>query len=181
MNLEALSQTIDKLSEDAAHLDRQRGEHHQPLFDQQLFHCKAKLIVPCVSELRSTYHSIVREKESGKLTSLRAEFLTERLLAQLTAIQRELATVTIRKKEPKHYTHFRKPINELYQELAQHQEWERRLKDMVKEKEFALSSAPPFQQANAQKALIATEQRLKRCQQAKLNIEKKITFREKNQ
>lgn len=139
------------------------------------------MLVPCVKETQSTLESLIREEEAGILTTLRAEYLTERLFSQISAIQRELATTNIRKNEPKHKSYYQKPINELYQQMAQHQEWERRLKEMVREKELALEYAPPFQQQAAQQALIATEQRLKRCQESKLKIEKQITYRERNQ
>ena len=73
----------------------------------------------------------MRERESGRLNSLRAEYLTENLVAQLQAIQRELSTQAIRKKnEIKHSSYFQEPINQLYQKLAQHQEWERGLKEI---------------------------------------------------
>lgn len=179
--LKQLSTTLEQLAQQAAQLDRQRGEHHLPLFDAVLFHCKARLVVPCVKETQATLDTIIREQDSGKLTPIRAEYLTERLLAQISAIQRELATQTIRKSEPKHKSYYQKPINVLYQELAQHQEWERRLMEMVRDKQMALQYASPFQQQQAQQALLTTEQRLKRCQEAKIKLEKQITYRERNQ
>lgn len=179
--IKELSNTLEQLANQAAALDRKRGENHLPLFDERLFYGKSKLLVPCVKETQSTLESLIREEEAGILTTLRAEYLTERLFSQVSAIQRELATTNIRKNEPKHKSYYQKPINELYQQLAQHQEWERRLKEMVREKELALEYAPPFQQQTAQQTLIATEQRLKRCQESKLKIEKQITYRERNQ
>lgn len=121
----------------------------------------------------------MREQNEGKLTALRAEYLTERLVAQIGAIQREISTTKIRKNEIKHSSYFRKPINVLYQELAQHQEWARRLREMVLEKERAVESAPSFMRADAQKVLLATEQRLARCEAALLKLENQITHREK--
>lgn len=180
-NFSSLKENIAQLSLKAAQLDRQRGEHHQALFDERLFHCKARLLVPCVQELESTFQSIIREQESGRLTPLRAEHLTAQMVAQLEAIQRELSTQTIRKSEIKHSSHFQKPINQLYQEMAQHQEWERRLKELVVEKSNALESAPAYMQSQAQQTLVAAEQRLKRCQESKLKIENQITYRERNQ
>ncbi|GAL11704.1 primosomal replication protein N prime prime [Vibrio astriarenae] len=115
------------------------------------------------------------------MTQARAEYLTDRLISQIAAIQRELSTVRIRSKEPKHSSYFRKPINVLYQELAQHQDWERRLHEMVLDKQRALTSAPAFYQQQAQQALLTAEQRLERCRAAKLKIENQITYREKHQ
>lgn len=180
-NFSSLKDNISQLRHQAAQLDRQRGEHHQALFDERLFHCKSRLLVPCVNELESTFQSIVREQESGRLTPLRAEHLTAQMLAQIEAIQRELSTQTIRKNEIKHSSHFQKPINQLYQEMAQHQEWERRLKELVLEKTKELESAPAYLQNQAQQTLVASEQRLKRCQESKLKIENQITYRERNQ
>lgn len=179
--LDSLQPVLTQLAQHAAALDRQRGEQHQPLFDERLFRCKARLLVPCTEEAQSTFDTIVREEQAKLLTAGRAEYLTERLLSQISAIQRELSTPDIRRQAPRHPHHFRKPINELYQELAQHQEWERRLMEMVRAKEQALATAPSFQQQAAQQALIATEQRLKRCQEAKIKLEKQITYREKHQ
>ncbi|WP_194435332.1 primosomal replication protein [Vibrio fluminensis] len=179
--LKQLISTLDQLARQAADLDRSRGEHHQALFDERLFHGSARLLVPCVKEAQATLETLIREQDNGKLTALRAEYLSERLLAQVSAIQRELATRAIRKKEPKHHSHFQKPINVLYQELAQHQDWERRLMEMVRDKQLALNSAPPFAQQQAQQALLTTEQRLERCRVAKVKLEKQITYRERNQ
>ncbi len=176
-----LNLLLDELKVSAAQVDRTRGEHHRPLFDDTLFHCHGKLLTPCVSEAQATLSAILREQQAQKLTQARAEYLTERLLSQVAAIQREISTQAIRSNEPKHSSYYRKPINELYQDLAQHQDWERRLQILVSDKEMALNSAPGFQKQAAQQQLLAAEQRLKRCQEAKAKIEKQITFREKHQ
>ena len=57
-------------------------------------------------------------------------------MSQIQAVQRELATQQIRKNEPKRSVGWRKPIHELYQDLAQHQDWERRLSAMQRDKEL---------------------------------------------
>ncbi len=181
MNIEQLTLHVEQMAKQAAILDRQRGEHHVALFDERLFICRSRLLTPCVKEAKATLDAITREQYEGKLTALRAEYLTERLVAQIAAIQREISTTTIRKNEIKHSSHFRKPINVLYQELAQHQEWARRLREMVLEKEQAVSSSPSIQRAEAQQALLATEQRLKRCEAALLKLENQIMYREKHQ
>ncbi|HDM8224134.1 TPA: primosomal replication protein [Vibrio campbellii] len=181
MNIKQLSESLNQMSNQAAMLDRQRGEHHVPLFDERLFHCRSRFLTPCVKEANATLDAIIREQNEGKLTALRAEYLTERLVAQITAIQREISTTKIRKGEIKHSSHFRKPINVMYQELAQHQEWARRLREMVLEKQIAVEMAPSFARAEAQKVLLTTEQRLERCEAALLKLENQITHREKNQ
>ncbi|MGF1910626.1 primosomal replication protein [Vibrio kasasachensis] len=179
--LKQLVSTLEQMAIQAAQLDRSRGEHHQALFDAHLFHNSTRLLAPCVKEASATLNTLMREQDSGRLTSLRAEYLSERLFSQISAIQRELATQSIRKREPKHYRHFQKPINALYQELAQHQEWERRLMELVRDKQIDLENASPFAQQQAQQALLVTEQRLERCRSAKIKLENQITYRERHQ
>ncbi|ENM5890260.1 primosomal replication protein [Vibrio mimicus] len=170
---------LTELKLSAAQVDRQRGEHHRPLFDEVLFHCHGKLLTPCVEETQSTLQALIREKENGRLTALRAEYLSERLLAQISALTRELSTQNVRRKEPKPHAYFKKPINELYQELAQHQDWERRLMDLVRDKAMLLEQASMTNKALAQQALLQAEQRLSRCREAKTKIEKRITAQER--
>lgn len=174
-----IADKLDGLSKQAAQRDRIKGEHHQALFDEHLFKCRARLLVPCVTETKSTYQSIMREQQAKRLTQLRAEHLTQLLLAQLEAIQRELATQNIRHNEIKHRSYYRKPISELYQDLSQHQEWEMRLRDSVLQKNNQVNSCSSFERAQTQKELLVVEQRLERCQAAKLKIEKQITYRER--
>lgn len=174
-----LDEALNELKSSAAHVDRQRGEHTQPLFDAVLFHCHGKLLTPCVAEAHTTLQALIREKESGRLTALRAEYLSERLLAQIAALKREISTQNVRRKEPKPTSYFKKPINALYQELAQHQDWERRLMELVRDKELLLAQAPPIQKMNAQQALLLAEQRLNRCQAAKIKLEQRITVQER--
>lgn len=170
---------LNELKLSAAQIDRQRGEHHRPLFDEVLFHCHGKLLTPCVQEAHSTLQALLREKESGRLTPLRAQYLSERLLAQIAALTRELSTQNVRKKEPKPQVYFKKPINDLYQELAQHQDWERRLMDLVRDKAMLLEQTPPVHKHSAQQALLQAEQRLNRCREAKIKIEKRISVQER--
>ncbi|GAM56226.1 primosomal replication protein N prime prime [Vibrio ishigakensis] len=53
--------------------------------------------------------------------------------------------------------------------------------DMVLDKHKALEQAAGFNRSNAQRAVLQTEQRLERCRQAIIKIEKQITFREQHQ
>ncbi|MDA9555931.1 primosomal replication protein [Vibrio sp.] len=178
-NDQALHRVLDALKQQAKGIDQRRGEHHLPLFDNKLFHCHySRLLVPYVQEAEETLNNLL-QVESGKVDY--ANHLSDRLLAQIGAIKKEVETQGIRKQTPKHYSYFRKPINQLYQEMAQHQEWERRLKEMVRDQEFTLKTAPQANHASMQRTLLATEQRLKRCQESKVKLEQQIQYREKNQ
>lgn len=178
--IDRFSLLLDDLARQAQELDNTRGEHFQPLFDDRLFQCNALLLAPYIEETRSVVSSIVQERSTNRLTNERAEYLTEKLTAQIEAIQRELSTQNIRKKEAKPKGYYKKSINVLYQDLAQHQEWERRLRTMVREKEIEVENASTSRKPQALRALIAAEKRLERCTAATLKLEKQIIRREKN-
>ncbi|SHF71387.1 primosomal replication protein PriC [Vibrio gazogenes] len=180
IDLSRLHDLIFSLEQQAIKLDEQRGEQHNPLFDPQLFRCKSLLLVPCITELKNTYHEIVQSQEHQRLTTTQATYLTERLLNQLNAIQRELATAELRKKES-HGLPRQTSISSLYQELAQHQDWERRLQEMIFEEEQRLEtkSMGLTEKTSCQQAILTLEQRLIRCQQSRQRIENKITARER--
>ncbi|WP_038178596.1 primosomal replication protein PriC [Vibrio rhizosphaerae] len=180
IDLSRLHDLIFSLEPQVTQLDEQRGEQQYPLFDPQLFRCKSQLLGPCLSELKNTYREIVQSHEHQRLTTTQATYLTEKLLNQLNAIQRELATAELRKKES-HGLPRETSVSALYQELAQHQDWERRLQEMIFEQEQQLEAKPmtPTEKKSCQQAILALEQRLIRCQKSRQRIENKITAKER--
>ncbi|MBG0758324.1 prepilin peptidase [Vibrio cidicii] len=181
MKLKEVAEKLEQMAVQAIELDSLRGEHHAPLFDEQLFSCRAHVLTPCVEEAKATLETLMREQNEQILTSQRAQFLSERLLTQLAAISRELLADKVTRKDASVAMNYsRKPINLLYQELAQHQEWRRRLRELVTEKQRALVMASAPDRAQAQQALLVAEQRLARCQAAIVKIENQITDQEKD-
>ncbi|MCV5334423.1 primosomal replication protein, partial [Escherichia coli] len=65
MNISQLQENLEQMAKQAAVLDRQRGEHHVPLFDERLFGCRSSLLTPCVKEAKATLDAIVREQNEG--------------------------------------------------------------------------------------------------------------------
>ncbi|MCC4797913.1 prepilin peptidase [Enterovibrio norvegicus] len=180
MDLSTLKQQLQNLAINAADIDRKRGEAIKPLFDERLFSCLARLLTPCVSEAQSLVATLEREQESGRLTAARADYLCEKLLNQISALQREMATISIRQKERSFAPRFGTSTSQLYQDLAQHQSWERRLDDMVRDAEAKLGQCQTLvEQQQMQKNLLTLEKRLARCSEARQKIEARITFREK--
>ncbi|MFH4663457.1 primosomal replication protein [Vibrio cidicii] len=181
MKLKEVAEKLEQMAVQAIELDSLRGEHHASLFDEQLFSCRAHVLTPCVEEAKATLETLMREQNEQILTSQRAQFLSERLLTQLAAISRELLADKVTRKDASVAMNYsRKPINLLYQELAQHQEWRRRLRELVTEKQRALAMASAPDRAQAQQALLVAEQRLARCQAAIVKIENQITDQEKD-
>ncbi|KHT61694.1 prepilin peptidase [Photobacterium gaetbulicola] len=180
LDFQRLEELTTQLADKAAETDNKRGEAQRPLFDEQLFHCHGKLLTPCVAEIREEIQALSREHQQGKLDPLRAQHICERIVSQIQAIERELATLAIRKNEPHPTRKWQKPIYELKQDLAQHQVWAKRLATMQRHKERALSqcrSADEQQVLQNEAATLA--ERLRRCKIALAKIEKQISMRER--
>ncbi|MGF1759402.1 primosomal replication protein [Photobacterium sagamiensis] len=179
-DLARLEAIIVQLTTEAAQIDRRRGEASRPLFDEQLFRCRSKLLTPCVDEIHSEITALRKERQAGKLQASRTQHICEKVIAQIQAVQRELATLKIRKNEPKRPGSWRRPINELYQDLSQHKDWERRLATMLRDKELLFSHCSTIaEQQKLQKEILALEGRLSRCRTAMVKIEKSISHRER--
>lgn len=179
-DLNRFTAILEQLAVEAAKIDRQRGEASRPLFDEQLFFCRSKLLTPCVNEVRSEISALQREHKAGKLLPTRTQHICEKVVAQIQAIQRELATQQIRRREPKPQYKRRRPIHQLYQDLAQHQDWERRLAAMQRDKEALIGQCSTLAaQQKQQKEVLALEGRLSRCRTALAKIEQEISARER--
>lgn len=102
-------------------------------------------------------------------------FLAEKLVAQISALQRELATQKLRISNPE-------PKGnklDLYHKLAEHQDYERRILAMIQDRESLLGRQSLLsEQQKIQKELAALEGRLMRCRQALIKIERNIEKKE---
>lgn len=88
MDLSNLKAQLQTLANQAADIDRRRGESAKPLFDERLFTCLSRLLTPCVMEAQAVVTTLEREHSAGKLSGLRAEHLCEKLLNQIGALQK---------------------------------------------------------------------------------------------
>lgn len=102
-------------------------------------------------------------------------FLAEKLVVQLSALQREMATQTLRRKnQPKEVLSV-----DLYHKLAEHQDYERRLIAMIQDRESLLDQQTTFAaQKTWQHEMATLEGRLVRCRQALARIERNIERKE---
>lgn len=102
-------------------------------------------------------------------------FLAEKLVAQISALQRELATQKLRKTNPEPKYNKLDP----YHKLAEHQDYERRILAMIQDRESQLGKQNLLtEQQKIQKELAALEGRLMRCRQALIKIERSIEKKE---
>ncbi|OAN18536.1 prepilin peptidase [Photobacterium jeanii] len=179
-DLSKLKSLVSQLQLEAAKVDRQRGEAYRPLFDEQLFLCRSKLLTPCVDEISHEISALEREQKAGKLQVARTAHMCEKIVAQVQAVQRELATQQVRQREPRRADNYRRPIHELYQDLAKHQDWERRLKATTQDKTLMLNHCQSLaEQQKLQQEITAFEGRIQRCKAAIAKIEKQITQQER--
>ncbi|WP_408900314.1 primosomal replication protein PriC [Photobacterium piscicola] len=180
IDLSRLQTLIEQLQHQAEEADRLRGEAQRPLFDQQLFRHRSKLLTPCVVEITQELATLQKEQQAGKLLPERTQHMCEKLIAQINAIQRELATQHIRKNEPQQAAKWQRSINDVYQDLNKHRDWERRLKAMLRDKESLLNRCgSQLEQQQAQKEILALEGRISRCQAALITLENEINRRER--
>ncbi|WP_434355998.1 primosomal replication protein [Parasalinivibrio latis] len=181
MDLATLNNLLTEMAKQAAQTDRSRKEGWEPLFDEQLFYCRSSLLTPYVAEAKHNLETLETEQRENRLSAARASHLCERLLNQVTALKREQSTGRLRTKFRN--TTYRKPsvtARQLYENLAQHREWERRLENMVREEELRHANCASWDEQQAcQQKILATESRLQRCRDAITNIEKQIAKKER--
>ncbi|MCL2893352.1 primosomal replication protein PriC [Brenneria tiliae] len=166
-----LEQQIDTLAKAIAPLADKPVS--QSRFDRQLFSSYGTRLKDYFHEVEQNLQSIrqlVAEQRSDRVA-----FMAEKLVRQITALQRELATQSLRRQERATAT----PEQDLYHKLAEHQDYERRLLSMIHDRESLLNAETrPGEQQRLQKELAALEGRLARCRQALSRLERVIERRE---
>ena len=170
--LHVLDQQIETLSREIEPIGHVSAT--QARFDIALFSTKGTRLRDYLAEIKNNLRQLNQEVVEKR--SAQVAFIAERLVAQITAMQRELATQTLRKT---HQTPERK-THDNYTRLAETQQFERRLIAMIEDRETTLGQLATFSdQQRVQKELAALEGRLMRCRQALAKIERQIERQEK--
>ncbi|MFS7308882.1 primosomal replication protein PriC [Rahnella inusitata] len=170
--LHVLDQQIETLSREIEPIGHVSAT--QARFDIALFSTKGTRLRDYLAEIKNNLRQLNQEVVEKR--SAQVAFIAERLVAQITAMQRELATQTLRKT---HQTPERKS-HDNYTRLAETQQFERRLIVMIEDRETTLGQLATFSdQQRVQKELAALEGRLMRCRQALAKIERQIERQEK--
>lgn len=170
--LEQLEQKLEALAQAVTPYANQRTPRAR--FDDQLFHSHSTRLGDYLQEVRQSLQ-LLRQSVQGQRTE-RVAWSAERVVLQMGALQRELATLKLRKAE----TPEAPEQESLYEKLAKHQEYERRLKAMIADRESQLGSQQTLAQQQAlQREIAAQEGRLQRCRQALKRIERAIENRER--
>ncbi|MFV9996434.1 MAG: primosomal replication protein PriC [Arsenophonus endosymbiont of Dermacentor nuttalli] len=140
-------------------------------FDQQLFHRKSHQLSDCLFEIKHHFNQLKNEVITLSLEQV--TFLTEKIIAQISAITRESAIQTLREQE--NQLSQKEQTVDLYERLVQHQDYERRLVAMINDREQQLDKQQSYVACKKlQQEIAALTGRLARCRQALSRIEKVI-------
>ncbi|PHM63063.1 primosomal replication protein PriC [Xenorhabdus ishibashii] len=144
-------------------------------FDQVLFHHRSNKLSGYLQEIRQNMEQLKACVSDYRIEQVK--FLAERLVTQIEALKREISTQTLRKQEDKFGR--RTQEQDLYQRLAEHQDYERRLMAMIDDRELQLNKQTTLTNKHKlQKEIAALAGRLARCRQALMRIEKSIEKQE---
>ncbi|HGH4748895.1 TPA: primosomal replication protein PriC [Serratia marcescens] len=145
----------------------------QARFDAALFANRGTRLRDYLAEVEKNFAQLQSAANDSRTSQV--AFLAEKLVAQISALQRELATQALRRKnQPKEA-----PEVDLYHKLAEHQDYERRLIAMIQDRESLLGRQTTLAaQQKLQHELAALEGRLMRCRQALARIERNIERKE---
>lgn len=169
--LQALDARVAELAANIAPVSRQRVPHAR--FDNRLFTTHSTELKDYLAETQANLDQLHLSVENGKAEQV--AFLAEKLVAQIAALTRELATWKMRANEPQ-----KAPPENLYEKLATHQGYERRLLALIADRESKLGMQTTFSaQQHLQREIAAQEGRLQRCRQAIARIERAIERRER--
>jgi primosomal replication protein N'' len=170
--LQTLEQQINALAveiEPVGHVPAQQAR-----FDAGLFHTHGTRLRDYLAEVRQNLaqlKAVVAEQRTAQVA-----FVADRLVTQIGALQRELATLALRKAVSRPQAESKEDI---YHRLAQHQDFERRLIAMIRDRESLLGRQESLaQQRKIQQELAALEGRLQRCRQALVRIERAVERKE---
>ncbi|CCQ11737.1 Primosomal replication protein N prime prime [Pseudoalteromonas luteoviolacea B = ATCC 29581] len=166
--------------------DKNRFIQSQPsLFNNRLFISKSLKLRDYVDEIT---HSLATLPPSEHRHAF--QFALEKITEQIEAVIKVLKSTPVWAKENQAKSQkqqvYRKAVakimqssHELYQELSQNHEFERRLMDMISDREKQLNESDQTQQSHLQKEIFALHMRLGRCRKAIAATEDKILIVEK--
>lgn len=169
--LATLSHQLQQLRQQAERID-QRKSSGKPLnwFDSSLFSCRSPHLTDYVAEAQRNLQHL----QTGNLAASGKQRLVQRLSDQTFALTRAFSNVDIRQKKTAKTAQIKTVVQQisvssqqLYQQLSDIQEFERRLLDMI-------NLASRDSSADAVQRTLALHARLGRCRRALSDIERQI-------
>ncbi|TKI06257.1 primosomal replication protein PriC [Martelella alba] len=169
MQSSSLIQTLsDRLTELAQRIDSSDADAiAQSRFDHRLFQCRGTTLRDYLTDSQRTLRQLTEAAEQARTEQV--AWLAQRLVDQITALAREIATGNLRRRPPAEQP------TDPYARLAQHQDYARRLTNLIRDRESLLRDAGnPVRQQQLQREIAALEGRLARCRQALTRLEQQI-------
>lgn len=207
--IDRLALVLKQLDEKAKQTDKNnitlnahRLIENNNLFSSSLFVSQSDRFSPYINEIKRRTNELARLEEANKIELYRALLL--QIEQQVVAISNALNSNTIMHKSAKlsfdahnkvrikkakatqanKYKTLTQNImlnsHQLYQKLAEHHEFERRLMEMVSDKELERTSCKAKESSKLSLEVLALYQRLGRCRKAISVIERDIELAEKN-
>ncbi|MCP4991718.1 MAG: primosomal replication protein N'' [Colwellia sp.] len=179
------------------------------LFSQHLFSTESDLFTPYVTEVKKRLDEFARLYHSSFNNNNKAEFaksslthIEQQISALMNAIQsnqtmhkaaqvsfdarKKVRTKWAKVNEVKKKDKYNKMVKsviltsqQLYQQLAEHHEFERRLLEMITERENKRQRSQSINAGKLSQEILALHQRLGRCRKAISSIERNIELAEK--
>jgi primosomal replication protein N'' len=196
--IDRITAVLDSLAEQAKIIDtenQQTKSHYllkdKDIFSEALFATNSDKIGAYVEEVRGKTIELARLLQSGKkeLSQNRLQGIEQQISSIINAIrsnkglhqeaQYRLNAINARRYKKAAKELF-KSSQALYQQLAEHHEFERRLLAMLNEREQLRQSATPAKAKKILDEVLALHQRLGRCRQAISKIEREIEVSEKS-
>ncbi len=168
----------------ASAIDDENWFNRSDVFVSSAFHTQSNELSDYISEIQENISKLTKLNETEYV-----EYLADRVTQQFACLKSLLNSVTVQSKDKKYKQihrakkqqakQFANKVTQssqtLYAELSQLQEYERRLLDMVAEKQQRLNQ---YQGANLkqqyQQDVLICQQRLGRCRQALSKVEEQI-------
>lgn len=207
-SLERLTKILVRLSKDARQIDMKNSQkkshrlvENNNLFSPSLFHSQSDRYLPYVEEIEHKLAEFERLVTGDKITL--SKVLLEQLEQQISAVSNALNAnstihqaakisfdannkVKIKKAKAKQANKYKSLAQnlvlnsqQLYQKLTEHHEFERRLNDMLIEKEQQRLKCKPHESEKLSLDVLTLHQRLGRCRKAISTIERDIELTEK--
>ncbi|CDG48625.1 primosomal replication protein PriC [Serratia symbiotica] len=176
MNTHRLLQVLEQQIAALASEVTPRGDApiSQARFDAALFANRGTRLRDYLAEVQKNFTQLQTSARDNRTNQV--AYLAERLVTQIAALKRELATQGLRRKnQPKEAE-----AVDLYHKLAEHQDYERRLSSMIQDRESLLRQQSTLAaQQKMQHELAVLAGRLMRCRQVLARIERSIEHKEK--
>ena len=207
-SLERLTKILVRLSKDARQIDMKNSQkkshrlvENNNLFSPSLFHSQSDRYLPYVEEIEHKLAEFKRLVTGDKITL--SKVLLEQLEQQISAVSNALNAnstihqaakisfdannkVKIKKAKAKQANKYKSLAQnlvlnsqQLYLKLTEHHEFERRLNDMLIEKEQQRLKCKPHESEKLSLDVLTLHQRLGRCRKAISTIERDIELTEK--